>query len=273
MGPITSRSAWPIGLVLIASLSAAPAGWSDGWHDDDDDDDEDAIEFEVAEVFFEFNSTDEDLGIHALIDGEAWKKLEIESPNERELLQIDVKSRLKRQGLTELFFESAEPPFDELSPRRFFRRFREGTYAIEGKTLDGQELEGEAEVTHLLPAAPQPTVNGEDFDEDCDDDDFTEFEDGDDVTIAWPPVTMSFDGEGFPDPEAVEIHNYELALEIEIDDEFASTLNVILPPDVTSFEVPQDFLDLGDEFKYEVLAREESFNQTAIESCFAKAED
>ena len=32
--------------------------------------------------------------------------------------------------------------------------------------------------------------------------------------------------------------------------------------------VPAEFIALGDTFKYEVLAREESFNQTATESCF-----
>ena len=65
--------------VVVALIlgAAAPAGWAD-----DDDDDEDEIPFDVAEIFFELNNTDGDLGIHALIDGEAWKKLEIEDPRE-----------------------------------------------------------------------------------------------------------------------------------------------------------------------------------------------
>jgi hypothetical protein len=32
--------------------------------------------------------------------------------------------------------------------------------------------------------------------------------------------------------------------------------------------VPAEVIALGDEFKFEILAREQSFNQTAIESCF-----
>ena len=48
----------------------------------------------------------------------------------------------------------------------------------------------------------------------------------------------------------------------------ASKLSVIFPPDQTEITIPEEFTDLGDEFKYEVLAREESFNQTAVESCF-----
>ena len=126
------------------------------------------IPFAVANIFFELNNTDGDLGIHALIDGEAWKELEIEDPRGREMLDIRVKGRLRRQGLTEIFFESAEPTFDDLSPRRFFRRFREGVYEIEGETLDGVELESTAELTHVMPAPPEPTVNGEPMAVQCD---------------------------------------------------------------------------------------------------------
>ena len=81
----------------------------------DDHDDGDEIPFDVAEVFFELNNTDGDLGIHALIDGDPWKRLYIEDPRDRKMLNIYVRGRLRRQGLTELFFESAEPPFDELT--------------------------------------------------------------------------------------------------------------------------------------------------------------
>ncbi len=78
-----------------------------------DDHDEDEIEFDEAHVFFELNNTDGDLGIHALIDGEPWKKLTIEDQDERTILKVKTRSRLRRQGLTEFFFESAEPTFDE----------------------------------------------------------------------------------------------------------------------------------------------------------------
>ena len=150
-------------LLLSAVVPVSRAG---------DDEDDDAIPFDEAEVFFELNHTDGDLGIHALIDGEAWKQLEIEAPNGREILEIKAKSRLRRQGLTELFFESAEPTFDELSPTRFFRRFPEGVYEIEGKTLEGDELESAVEVTHLLPAPPENIrVSGIPAAENCDADD------------------------------------------------------------------------------------------------------
>lgn len=258
------KRAQPISTLLRAGLSAlfsaalitaAPLSLAD------DDDDNDEIPFDVANVFFELNDTDGDLGIHALIDGEPWKKLEIEGPRERELLDIRVKSRLRRQGLTEIFFESAEPSFDELSSRRFFRRFPEGEYEVEGETLEGDELESVAVVTHLMPAPPEPTVNMMPAAEDCD---AALPVVSDPVVIDWAPVTESHPEIGRTG-EPIEVVNYEVVVEI---DETPYRSSIILPPNVTSFQVPSEILALGDEVKFEVLVREASGNQTAVESCF-----
>ena len=46
-----------------------------------DDDEDDAVPFDEARLFFELNDTDGDLGIHGKIDGDEWKKLEIEDPH------------------------------------------------------------------------------------------------------------------------------------------------------------------------------------------------
>jgi len=76
-------------LVPVVALilgAAAPELWAGG-HDDDDDE----IPFDEAQLFFELNNTDGDLGIHALIDGEAWKRLTIE----------DTKERARRDGFVE----------------------------------------------------------------------------------------------------------------------------------------------------------------------------
>ncbi len=247
---------------------------SSGWADDTE------IPYDEAEIFFELNDTDGDLGIHALIDGDAWKKLSIEDTRGRKILKINVKGRLKRQGLTEIFFESAEPTFDELDPADFFDRFPEGVYEVEGKTLEGDELESEVELTHVMPEPPATSVNGEDEATLCDDEepgyDAPEVEAP--VVITWAEVTMSHsdaDGGGaaVQPPVSVEIHNYEVVVEVETEDEFEAVMHVVLPPGTTSLTLPEDFTDLGDTFKYEVLAREQSFNQTATESCFVLEED
>jgi hypothetical protein len=260
-----------IPVVAFILMAAVPELWAD---------DDDEIPFDEAEIFFELNNTDGDLGIHAKIDGEGWKRLRIEDPRERKMLDIKVKGRLRKQGLTELFFESAEPTFDELDPADFFNRFPEGEYEIEGITLDGEELESEVELTHVMPApAGGIELNGVSVDlenVDCEEEfnvpSVTVTEEGA-VTIDWAPVTMSHPdpdggGAGVQPPVPVTINNYEVVVEVETEDEFESVLGVILPPDVTSFTIPADYIDLSDEFKYEILAREVSYNQTAVESCF-----
>ena len=259
--------------IFVAVLALGIAGCSSSSADDGE-----VIEFDEAFIFFELNNTDGDLGIQALIDGDAWTVLKIVDPNELEILQINGEGSLGQQGLTELFFESAEPTFDELLPVEFFDRFPEGIYEIEGLTLDGEEMESESELTHVMPAPPEPTVNGLPMAVQCDDE-----EPGYDitgtsapVTIAWPAVTTSHPdpetgGAGVFPPVGVVIHNYEVVVEadIEVDgDELEVVFSVILPPGETSMTVPEEFLELSDEFKYEILAREESFNQTAVESCF-----
>lgn len=230
--------------------------------------------FDEAVIYFELNNTDGDLGIHALIDGQPWKRLEIEDPNERRMLAVNVRGRLRRQGLTEIFFESAEPAFEELAPEKFFNRFPEGEYEIEGRTLEGDELESEVWLSHVMPAPTVVFVNGESAAEDCDADELPEVEVGETVIISWEPVT-----EHHPDLGGsgdIEVQNYEVV--VEIDDTPWKTSS-ILSPDVTTFQVPAEILSLAEyeegeaEIKFEVLVRATNANQTAVESCFKIVEE
>lgn len=219
--------------------------------------------FSVAKVFFQLNDTDSDLGFHAVIDGEPWKNLVIESPSERELLRLDTRSKLRRQGLTELRFESAEPTFDELDPEVFFRRFPEGTYEVEAMTLDGIELESEVEITHVLPAAPAGlTVSGAELPEDCDEDPVPEISGA--LVISWDPVTTSHPEIGLTGP--IEIVRYEVSVERE--EPTALTLTADLGPGITEFKVPSELVASGDEIKFQVLATDAGGNETSSESCF-----
>jgi hypothetical protein len=223
------------------------------------------IPFAIASLFFELNDTDGDLGIHALIDGEPWSVLEIEAPDERVLLFVRGTGPLAQQGLTELFFESAEPSFDELAPEGFFERFPEALYEISGRTLEGPEVESTAELTHLLPAPPvNITANGVAVPEDCDQQDPPAVQPP--VIISWDPVSSSHPEIGRTD-EPVEVSKYQLVAEREKPDPLVYSVD--LPPDLTTMTIPEEFTALGQEFKLEVLVREAGGNQTAIESCFA----
>ena len=247
-----------IPIILLAAAMSAPTL---AVADDDDE-----LEFDEAFIFFELNNTDGDLGIHAKIDGDEWKKLEIEDSKERTMLKINVRGRLKKQGLTELFFESAEPTFDDLDPEKFFKRFPEGTYEIEAETLEGDELESEVEVSHIMPAPPGGVkFNTLDADvlsgEDCVHSSTSVMSP---VTIFWTPVTMSHPTIGTPG-EAVTIDSYEVVVEI---DEETPVLSIVLPSEITEIAIPDAFIALTTEWKFEVLAKLENGNATAVESCF-----
>ena len=244
-----------VAVMVIILAAAAPKVWAE--------DNGEESSFEEANLFFELNDTDGDLGIHALIDGDAWKYLEIEDPRGRKMLNIFVRGRLRKQGLTEIFFESAEPSFDELDPKKFFRRFPEGEYEIEGITLEGDELENTALLTHVMPAPPENILVSEiEVAEGCDEDSLPVVEEP--VIISWDPVTESHPELG-KTGEMIEVVNYQVVVEEE---ESGLVFSVDLPPGVTEVEVPLGFTALSDEFKFEILVREASGNQTAVESCF-----
>ena len=243
----------PIFFMVAATLTSAvavPKGWAEQVE----------IPFDEAKVFVELNDTDGDLGFHALIDGEAWKLLKIADPNDVVLLEIQSAGSLRQQGLTELSFESAESSFDELSPESFFDRFPEGEYKISGLTIDGDEMRGATDFSHVMPAPPKilsPVAA------DCDAP--TVVESGD-LTITWEAVTTSHPMIGKYD-ENIEIVGYEVFVER---DEPTPTIihGINLPSHVTEVVVPGAFLALGATFKFEVLVREANGNKTSVESCF-----
>ena len=55
---------------------------------------------------------------------------------------------------------------------------------------------------------------------------------------------------------------------IEREDPTLLVFTVDLPPEVTEFEIPEGFTELADEFKFEIVVRSATGNQTATESCF-----
>lgn len=246
------------GFVKLVAVASCFLIAGNAWAQDDDDDD-DELPFAEAQVLIQLNDTDGDLGFHARIDGDPWKRLTIESPDERTLLNVRLRGALRRQGLTEFAFESAEPTFDELDPDVFFDRFPEGSYEIEGVGFDGLEYESESELSHLIPAAPgNLMVSGAPAPEDCDGDIPVA---SDPVVISWDPVEESHAELGIEDD--VEIDSYELAVEGETID---YTVNV--EADVTSIELAPGALPSGEEIKFQVLVREEQGNETSSESCF-----
>jgi regulation of enolase protein 1 (concanavalin A-like superfamily) len=124
-------------LLGIAALWAvgAPLADASGRHDRHDGDEEE-VPLDEARIFFEYNSTDNDLGVHVFLDADDWRKLSIEAPNGRKLFSVDTKGGYRLLGLTEISRARARP-------RQFARtcsRSSEGEYEFEVRR-SGRQLE------------------------------------------------------------------------------------------------------------------------------------
>ena len=222
-----------LALLALGALAAGPAA---------------AVELADAEIYIEINDTDGDAGIHLFLDGEGWRRMKLFNPDGQMVGLIKGKGGIGQQGLTELFFESAEPSFDVQPLDEFLALHPEGTYTFTGLTTDGEEIEGEAELTHVLPGAPVLVFPVE------------EGVDPEDAEFVWQAVA---------DPAGSEIVRYIVIVVCETeDDEFEIEMEV--NADTTSVTVAPEFLEQEDweECKWEVLAREASGNQTISEAEF-----
>ena len=200
------------------------------------------IALEEATMIIEVNATDRDAGLQAFLDGEPWSSMTISSPDRRTILDVNAKGRLKRFGLTELFSESNEPPFDELPLSKFKKRFPEGKYRFAGKTVEDRKLVGKAKLSHDIPDGPKITLPAEG------------------ATVARGNVVASWD----PVAEAggIEIVGYRAIVERE---DPLRVFQVDLPASVNRVTIPAEYLESGTKYKLEVQSIENSGNQTISE--------
>jgi len=203
-------------------------------------------EFSELRVLIEINSTDGDVGFHTLIDGDGWEEVTIRDPEGEKIYTVKGFGSVDEQGLTENFFESAEPSCDEVPLAEFLDRFPAGEYVFSGKTGEGGQLEGQAVLTHDLPRAPvnlAPTGDGIDA--------------GNPVTISW---TEGSDLGNCPPGGATigepELFGYQIVVERE-DPEPVVVFSAELPPDATGVTIPPEFLFADAIYKYEVIAIEQ----------------
>jgi hypothetical protein len=210
-------------LALALALGTTAPGWAG-----------EPIPFDDVRIFLEFNSVDDDLGVQVFLDGEDWRSINIKAPNGKAFLQIKGKAGLKELGLTELFFESAEP-----SPPEVLAVIPEGEYAFEGKTTEGDKLEGTATLSHaLLDPATILTPTDDPVDPDA-------------TIITWSAVPG--------------VASYEIIIEQE---DLGVEATIPLSAAETSLHVPPELLEPGTEYKVEVLAIAPSGNKTINERLF-----
>jgi hypothetical protein len=229
------------------------------------------IELDEAEIFFEFNSTDLDLGLQIFWDGPGWEKVTVTGPDN---LIFDVKNGrgLRQLGSAENFMESEEP---ELCPEdeegecdlegamlAFQMMFPEGTYVFEGKGIDpGVKLVGSAELHWELPA-PVVIIDAE----------------GNFPEVVWAPAA-AVDGNG------VEVVGYEIVVEAvteEDDEERVFTQVTRVTSDIFSITTSPEFVDMVDgfiddeilvELKIEIIADGDNNNRTITEEVIIEEEE
>jgi hypothetical protein len=211
--------------------------------------------FDDAELFFEENATDGDLGIQVFLDGPPWERIAVFTPYWTRLVDVKVKGNAKVIGLTEIFSESAEPSYDELPREEFLALFPEGDYLMLGKTVEGDWLISEATLTHDLPTQPEIVSPQED----------EEVDPCQPFTIEWILVAD-------PDPPCSVIEAYEVILSKEHPGEPVRTLSIDMLSTDTSITISQGFLEPGKEYKVEILALESSGNKVITEVPFVTAE-
>ena len=208
-----------------------------------------AERIDSAKLIFEYNSTDEDTGVHGLFDTTGWSELCVYDPSGRQILAVKPQGQLKDLTVGGVFFESREPPEAEMSQEEILANFPQGRYRVLGTSYEGKRLTGTAFLTHDIPAAPTITSPAE-----------GDVIDPNNLVITWEPVTETVSG----DP--VKITGYEVIVTNEMVKDPHGFSQPILSahvlPSVTSLTVPRKFLESGTEYELEVLALEESGNQT-----------
>ena len=199
----------------------------------------DAAGFAEARIFIEYNSSANDLGFHVFLDGEDWRMLQIVGPSGMTLAALEGKQGFAQFGLTELFFEGAEPTLDEVPLEELLASFPEGRYRFIGTTLDGARLARAATLSHAVPAGPSVSASV----------------DGNTVVIRWEAVTSP--AEGFPDRK-INIVGYQVIVD---------SFQVTLPASSRKLTLPREFVQsLGSgAHGFEVLAIEAGGNQTITE--------
>ena len=205
----------------------------------------------------EHNSTDEDTGFQGFIDGDPWNEMTITDADGVDIVNVRSAGGLFNFGLTELFFETHEPENAEVSIAEVLARMPEGVVTFTGDIVDGDESVITTIFTHDIPMGPvllTPENEAEDVDPE-------------NTVVSWEAVTTDLDG----DP--VTIVGYQVIVEEDVESEFPTgfaqpVFSAYVSASTLSVTIPAEFMREETEYEYEVLAIEESGNQTLASAEF-----
>jgi hypothetical protein len=201
-----------------------------------------AAKFPIARIYIEYNSSANDLGFHVSLDAEDWNSLKIVNPAGTTIFEVQGKGPYQELGMTELFFEGAEPSLDEFPLDDLLALFPEGKYQFIGVTVGGTRLSSQVTLSHAVPDGP--AVSSE--------------VNGDTIIIRWDPVTSP--PEGFPQ-RRIQIVGFQIIVD---------PFQVTLPASSSQVTLPREFVQslAPGVHDFEVLAIDVSGNQTITEGTF-----
>lgn len=260
----------PILLIAAISIIAAIATTStyngmsiaSAENEQKDESDDTAIPLKEAKLIIEHNAKDKDTGFQGFIDSEGWNKITLTGPKGK-ILDFKATGMLGRLGLTELFFETVEPANADIPIDKILKTMPEGKYTFVGSSIEAGEKKGKtigtAWLTHDIPEGPVLLSPVEDA-----------VVPVEDLLVSWNPVEKTIEGDD------IDIISYQLIIE---KDEVPHPnmigkrgLSMYLPATVTEIPIPKEFLESGTNYKWEVLAIEESGNQSLMSSQFSTEE-
>ncbi len=217
------------------------------------------VPLKEAKLNIEHNATDLDTGFQGAIDSEGWACLNVTGPDGH-VLTFRGEGALGTLGLTELFFETVEPANKDVSIEDVLARLPEGDYIIEGPGIEVGEAtgptRGTALLTHDIPAGPELVAPAEGA-----------VVPAGELVVEWGAVTETILG----DP--VTIISYQLIIEKDEEPHPHAIgkrgLSMYLPATTLTMNIGAGFLEPGTAYAWEVLAIEESGNQTLSSGTFA----
>lgn len=233
--------------LAMAGISPLPAGAQS------------AEPFSKSDLYFELNATDRDVGLHGILDGDSWRVATIRGPGGAfNVLRAVPNQASPEFGMTELFFESNEPPIDERSFAELIALFPPGAYSFVGRRAEDNALMTGSDVLSTAMPCPAivPTprlVSG-------------------DLIVRWRPRPGSYDPDTGVCASAnpVSVAYYQVVVELaDTQTGFVRKVELQMPPNARSVEAPDELL-IGvnpstTDAKAEVLTVAPDGNRTAVE--------
>ncbi len=245
--PLRTLAALMMLLLVTRSAAALPAG--------------EVVELDEAEVYLEYNATDDEYIVVIFWDADAWKSMLVRGPTgpkakSKPVLNVSPKAHVRKQGLTEGYFETEALDLEESTLEEFLARFPEGEYTFKGKGVEkGVSYVGDTEFTHALPDDPA-NVSPDDGDM---------FDAGSGVTISFDPVTEDLDG------NPITIASYTVVVEYESPisgDDLVFSMMIEGTEANPQVSIPDEFLFDETEYTLEIIVQAETGNRTICELDF-----